>query len=720
MDRDAASQRDVSEDLVPGHGLAAAGQADEHVRDAVDREAQIRGGLGGARTQSAALLEIGRGVLLCVDPLPGLEARDDLVDHGLDGRATGPDGDVELLRLPEPHLLDDLVKERRAGDLLIGQTRLAQMLVEEVAALVFRVVALLTAEERADLGARLAGADEVQPVAGRAAGGLAGEDLDEVPRAEAVRERHDAPVDTRPDRAVADIGVDGVGEVDRRGTGRQLADLALRREDVDGVLVEVGAEGVHELTRVARVLLPLHHVPDPRRGVLAGRLVLVEPVRRDAELRDAVHLGSADLDLERVTAGPDHGGVEGLIPVELGHRDVVLEPARHRLPQRVDDADGAVAVLHRVHDHAQCREVVDLVELLALDGHLLVDGVDVLRPSGDLDGHDADVLELAIEERSRVGDHGVAVGAALVDELLDLGVAAGMERGEGEVLEFRLERVDTEAVRERCVDLEGLARLLDALVLAHVAERAHVVQPVGELHHEDAEITRHRDDELAVVLGLVLLLALEVDLRELGDTVHQCGDVRTEQGLHLVEAGLRVLHGVVHQSGLDGLRVRPELGADHGAPDGMRDERLSGAAELTAMMLLGERVRAPDGVRVDIAVVTPDLVDHIVDGGRVDGFTVCEEFGHPSQDIAALKKAKPSTSERNARAPSRHSETERAVGASSSLAGGASATPRTPSVVISRRPISPSARSARSIRRTDTSAEGAPRSAWSRSLSHGW
>src|SRR5919201_920694 len=68
------------------------------------------------------------------------------------------------------------------------------------------------------------------------------------------QERDDAPVDLRADRAMADVGVDCVREVDRRGPGRQRLHLALRREDVHLLVEEVGAELLHELARVRLVV----------------------------------------------------------------------------------------------------------------------------------------------------------------------------------------------------------------------------------------------------------------------------------------------------------------------------------------------------------------------------------------------------------------------------------------------------------------------------------
>ena len=70
----------------------------------------------------------------------------------------------------------------------------------------------------------------------------------------------------------------------------------------------------------------------PRYGV-AGRSVAARRGSFLAELRDAVHLMRADLDLDRLTGVRDDRRVERLVAVRLRHRDVVLEAARHRLPQ---------------------------------------------------------------------------------------------------------------------------------------------------------------------------------------------------------------------------------------------------------------------------------------------------------------------------------------------------------------------------------------------------
>ena len=112
-----------------------------------------------------------------------------------------------------------------------------------------------------DLVARAGRLDHREPVARRAALALGGEDLDDVARLQLVVQRHDLAVDLGADAAVADVGVDLVGEVQRRGAGGERLDLALGREDEDLVLDELAAQRVGELRRVLDVLLPVEQRP---------------------------------------------------------------------------------------------------------------------------------------------------------------------------------------------------------------------------------------------------------------------------------------------------------------------------------------------------------------------------------------------------------------------------------------------------------------------------
>ena len=207
----------------------------------------------------------------------------------------------------------------------------------------------------------------------------------------------------------------------------------------------------------------------------------------------------------------------------------------------------------------------------------------------------------------------LTVGAALGDHRLDLGVLAGMERLEREVLELPLQLVDPEPVGERRVDVERLASLLHLLLAPEVLERAHVVEPVGELDQDDPDVLGHRDDHLAVVLRLGVLAALELDPRQLGDAFDEVRDLVAELGPDLLGLDLGVLDDVVEQRGGDRLVVEPQLGADLGGAERMKDEGLPGAALLALVRPGCEVERSREQVAVDGRVVRRDLGEQLLE-----------------------------------------------------------------------------------------------------------
>ena len=66
-----------------------------------------------------------------------------------------------------------------------------------------------------------------------------GHDLDDVAVAQGIAERHDAAVGLGAHAGLADIGVNGVGEIDGGGVARQHDYFAAGREGVDLLRVKV-------------------------------------------------------------------------------------------------------------------------------------------------------------------------------------------------------------------------------------------------------------------------------------------------------------------------------------------------------------------------------------------------------------------------------------------------------------------------------------------------
>ena len=89
----------------------------------------------------------------------------------------------------------------------------------------------------------------------------------------------------------------------------------------------------------------------------------------------------------------DDRGVQRLVGVGTRHGDEVLETSRHRRPRLVDDAQRGIAVADGGRDHAQCDDVVDLLELDLLALEFLPDAEQALQASVDGDHGDGGFVE---------------------------------------------------------------------------------------------------------------------------------------------------------------------------------------------------------------------------------------------------------------------------------------------------------------------------------------
>ena len=129
-------------------------------------------------------------------------------------------------------------------------------------------------------------------------------------------------------------------------------------------------------------------------------------------------------------------------------------------------------------------------------------------------------------------------------------------------------------------------------------ERAHVVQPVGQLDQDDADVVHHREHHLAEALGLLLLLRVEGDARDLGETLDDVRDVLSEVLLNDLARRQGVLENVVQQPGDDAREIELEVGKDEGDGQGMRQVRLAGRACLSLVLLGREDVGSAQEVEI--------------------------------------------------------------------------------------------------------------------------
>ncbi len=267
----------------------------------------------------------------------------------------------------------------------------------------------------------------------------------------------------------------------------------------------------------------------------------------------------------------------------------------------MDDAQDVVALQHRVHDDPDGVDVVYLIHVPALHVHLAVDAVDALDPAVDL-GVDVFVIQAALDAGDDALQKGFPLLLAHVQLLFDIGVGDGVQVLDGDVLQFLLHPPDAQPVGQGGVDLHRLQRLHPALFVGEGSKGAGVVQPVGQLDDDDPDILGHGQQHLADVLRLLPLPGGKGDAPQLGDPVHQEGDLLAELLFDLVQGDVGVLHHVVEEGGNDGIGVHPQFHQDDGGADGVDDIGLPGAAQRPLMGALRQLVGLFDPLHIILLI----------------------------------------------------------------------------------------------------------------------
>jgi len=330
--------------------------------------------------------------------------------------------------------------------------------------------------------------------------------------------------------------------------------------------------------------------------IVAFAALLVLPVGGNAVLGLLVHFAGADLHLKGDALVPDDGGVQALVAVGLGGGDIILKAVGQRVVHIMDEAKGAVTLGQRIQNDTDRIDIVDLVEGLILHDGLAVDAVNALDPALDGSTLDAAFHQTALNDARHL-DQKLLTGA-LAEHPADLGVAHGVQIMQAAVLQFLLDVQDAKAVGDRGVHLHGLAGLIAALLLRPSVASAHIMQPVAQLDDHHADIAAHSQQHLAQVLGLQFLNIGELDLGQLGHTVHQQGDFLAKGGFQVVQRGGGILHYIMQQGGGDALGVHAQIQHQPGDCQRVADIGLAAAAAHAVMGVIGQLVGLLDHLHI--------------------------------------------------------------------------------------------------------------------------
>ena len=168
-----------------------------------------------------------------------------------------------------------------------------------------------------------------------------------------------------------------------------------------------------------------------------------------------------------------------------------------------------------------CSKPTDLRSILVqIENGLLAAAIDargdavLLQVPGKLGFDLADQVAVAFGQR--------------IQPLLHHRIGFRVEHVEGQILQLLPHLLHTHAAGERRIDVECLLGDAAAGRRRHEFQRAHVVQAVGELDQQHADVVGDRQQQLAQVLGLLGLARDEFQPLQLGEALDQRADLMAE------------------------------------------------------------------------------------------------------------------------------------------------------------------------------------------------
>lgn len=193
-------------------------------------------------------------------------------------------------------------------------------------------------------------------------------------------------------------------------------------------------------------------------------------------------------------------------------------------------------------------------------------------------------------------DDFLAIAPGALDRLVDARGTHRVHGLEAEVFEFDTNGMHAQPIGDGRVDFQCFLGDAPAFFAGQHFQRAHVVQPVGQLDQNHPDIPGHGHGHFLEVFRLGFGLGLEIHLGQFADPVDQFGHgfakLRTERFLGNTGVFDHVMQHRSHQA----LMVHVHVGKNIGHGKRVRDIRLAASAALAVVGLFGVEVRSADQV----------------------------------------------------------------------------------------------------------------------------
>ena len=164
----------------------------------------------------------------------------------------------------------------------------------------------------------------------------------------------------------------------------------------------------------------------------------------------------------------------------------------------------------------------------------------------------ARLLEFFAHGADELSDVAVARALRLVELLLDVLIAVGVDVFQRQIFQLALDRVEAEAMRQRGVEVGDLGGQADAVVVvADLFTHAHHAEAVGNHDEDHAHIFGKGEEQVVEVLRVDRRVA-GVEVGCLQQAADHEGHVGVERLLHLVERDGLLHHRTIEQESDDG------------------------------------------------------------------------------------------------------------------------------------------------------------------------
>ena len=226
----------------------------------------------------------------------------------------------------------------------------------------------------------------------------------------------------------------------------------------------------------------------------------------------------------------------------------------------MDDTQNIVAVGYGINYYAKSAQVKNAVYVQLLGVHFAIDTVNMLYSAENRNMQF--LLETLFHFALNIGHKRFESRHTLLKSLHYLVVARWVEVHQRQVLELPFCFLHTEAVGNGGVDLHRFKRFDALLFLGLICHSAHIVQPVGNLNQDNADILRHCHEHLAQIFHLLVFLAGVLHSGQLRNSLDDIRDRLAELPCNIVMSKLSVLNYIVQQGCNDRVLVKPHVNGD--------------------------------------------------------------------------------------------------------------------------------------------------------------